>query len=387
MRSLGAALGAVLLLVLAACAPTAPSGVPRFSPARFTDLPGWDADRVDEALTALRRSCARIAALDPARPLGPAAYGTAGAWQPACARLPAGADTAAARGFLESAFVPVALADGPSAEGLFTGYFEPLLQGSRARGGAFQTPLLARPADLVGVELGQFREAWRGERIAGRVVDGTLRPYDTRAEIEAGSLGARAAPLAWVDDPVDAFFLHIQGSGRVRLAEGGELRLGFAGQNGHAYVPIGRLLAERGEIPRDQVSMPSIRHWLATHPAEGRRLMHENPSYVFFRELKGEGPLGAQGVPLTPGRSLAVDPSFVAYGVPVWLDAEDPLSAQARVRRLMVAQDTGGAIRGPVRGDVFWGFGKEAADRAGLMKSRGGYWLLLPRDVQPPQAR
>lgn len=380
-RRLGAALGTALLFLLAACAPPPPSGVASFSAARFSELPGWEADRLDEALVALRRSCARIAALDPARPLGPAAFGTAGAWQPVCARLPAAADLAEAKSFLEGSFVPVALADGPNREGLFTGYYEPLLTGSRARGGRFQTPLLARPADLVAVELGQFRDAWRGERIAGRVVDGALRPYDTRAQIDAGSLGARAAPLAWVDDPVDAFFLHIQGSGRVRLAEGGELLLGFAGQNGHAYVPIGRVLAERGALARDQVSMQSIRAWLAENPDRAMEILHTNPSYVFFRELQGEGPLGSEGVALTPGRSLAVDRNHVAMGVPIWLDSEDPIDAGARVRRLLVAQDTGGAIRGVVRGDVFWGAGAEAAERAGRMRARGRIWVLLPQEV------
>jgi membrane-bound lytic murein transglycosylase A len=381
MRRLAWTLWAGLLLLAGACAPTAPTGVPQFTAARFADLPGWDGDRLDEALVALRRSCVRIAGLEPGRPLGAAAYGTAAAWQAACRQLPAAADGEAARRYLEAVFVPVALSDGPSAEGLFTGYYEPLLQGSRARGGAFQTPLLARPADLVAVELGQFRTAWRGERIAGRVVDGALRPYDTRADIDAGSLGARAVPLAWVDDPVDAFFLHIQGSGRVALAEGGELRLGFAGQNGHAYVPIGRVLVERGALPREQVSMQSIRAWLAANPAAAQEILHANPSYVFFRELTGEGPLGSEGVALTPGRSLAVDRTHVAMGVPVWLDAEDPLDPAARLRRLTVAQDTGGAIRGIVRGDLFWGAGAEAAERAGRMRSRGRVWLLLPPQV------
>lgn len=383
MRAFGAALGALALL-LAACAPTPPAGVAAFSPARFDDLAGWGEDRLEEALVALRRSCARLAALDPARPLGPAAFGTAGAWQPACAALPTGADTVTARSFLERSFVPVALSDGASRDGLFTGYYEPLLIGSLARGGRYQTPLLAPPPDLVAVELGQFREAWRGERIAGRVVDGTLRPYDTRAQIDAGSLDARTRALAWVDDPIDAFFLHIQGSGRVRLADGGELRLGFAGQNGHAYVPIGRVLVERGALARDQVSMQSIRAWLAENPDRMREILHANPSYIFFREVQGDGPLGSEGVALTPGRSLAVDRTHVALGVPVWLDAEDPLDAQMRVRRLLVAQDTGGAIRGVVRGDVFWGAGQEAAERAGRMRSRGRVWILLPRELAQP---
>ncbi len=371
-------------------APAAPAAEFRLTPARFADLPGWAADDQSAALPALKRSCGRIAAQDPARPVGPDGLaGKAGDWRPICAaaaQLPAG-DAAAARRFFEARFRPWRAADRDDPEGLFTGYYEPLLAGARTRGGHYVVPLMRRPGDLVEVDLGQFRPALKGQRIAGRVDGGRLRPYADRAEIEAGALAGRGLELLWVDDAVDAFFLHIQGSGRVRLADGSVVRVGYEAQNGHAYVPIGRLLADRGQIPRDQVSMPSIRAWLAAHPAEGRRLMHENPSYVFFRELKGDGPIGAQGVALTPGRSLAVDPGFVAYGLPVWLDAEDPVARGARIRRLMVAQDTGGAIRGPVRGDVFWGFGAEAAERAGLMKSRGGYWLLLPRDVRPPQAR
>ena len=378
---LAAALAALLLLALAACAPTAPTGVARLSPASFRDLPGWDADRVAEALPALARSCERIRRLPDDRVLGPAAYGRAGEWRPACAALPARADEATARAFLEAEFRPLALSDGGQAEGLFTGYYEPLLRGSRRQGGAFRTPLLARPDDMVAVELGQFREAWRGERLVGRVVDGTLRPYEGRAEIEAGALSGRARPIAWVDDPVDAFFLQIQGSGRVALAEGGEMRVGYAAQNGHGYVPVGRILAERGEIPREQVSMQSIRAWMARDAKAAQDLMNANPSYVFFRELTGDGPIGSEGVALVPGRSLAVDRAHVALGVPVWLDAQDPLDEAKRVRRLLVAQDTGGAIRGVVRGDVFWGTGEEAAERAGRMRSRGRTWVLLPRDV------
>jgi membrane-bound lytic murein transglycosylase A len=299
----------------------------------------------------------------------------------ACAALPARADEATARAFLEAEFRPLALSDGGEAEGLFTGYYEPLLRGSRRQGGAFRTPLLARPDDMVAVELGQFREAWRGERVVGRVVDGALRPYESRAEIEGGALSGRARPLAWVDDPVDAFFLQIQGSGRVALAEGGEMRVGYAAQNGHGYVPVGRILADRGEIPREQVSMQSIRAWMARDARAAQDLMNANPSYVFFRELTGDGPIGSEGVALVPGRSLAVDRAHVALGVPVWLDAQDPLDEARRVRRLLVAQDTGGAIRGVVRGDVFWGAGEEAAERAGRMRSRGRTWVLLPRDL------
>ncbi len=380
MRGLFRSLLAALVLALAGCAAPRPSGTISVVRHEFANLPGWSVDRIDQAMVALNRSCRRITALPPERPLGPAVFGTAGEWQPACvsgAAIPAG-DNAAARAFIERHFTPLAVLDGDATEGLFTGYFEPLLRGSRTRGGNFQTPLHARPDDLVTVELGRFREAWRSERIAGRVVDGALTPYDTRAEIDQGSLARRARVLAWVADPIDAFFLHIQGSGRVVLAEGGELRAGFAAQNGHAYVPIGRVLIERGVLTREQVSMQSIRTWLAGHPEEARAVLHANPSYVFFRELTGDGPLGSEGVALTPGRSLAVDRTQIAMGAPIWLDAEDPLDPDRRLQRLLVAQDTGGAIRGIVRGDVFWGAGEEAAERAGKMRARGRFWVLLP---------
>jgi membrane-bound lytic murein transglycosylase A len=211
-----------------------------------------------------------------------------------------------------------------------------------------------------------------------------LRPYENRAAIESGALRGRGLEMLWVDDPVDAFFLQIQGSGRVMLEDGTSLRIGYAGQNGHPYVAIGRELIARGALTREAVSMPAIRDWLRANPQEADAVMNRNPSFVFFRELDGDGPVGAQGVALTPGRSLAVDRSFVPYGVPVWLDAEDPVDGEVRVQRLLVAQDTGGAIRGPVRGDVFWGHGPEAEHRAGLMKSRGRYFLLLPKTVTPP---
>lgn len=311
--------------------------------------------------------------------LGPAAFGPAGAWRRACGALLAAA--APLREILETEFQPVAVTDGDQASGLFTGYYEPELRGSRLRGGPYQAPIYALPADLVSVDLGLFRESWRGERLAGRVVEGRLRPYETRSEIEDGALQRQAKALAWVDDRVDAFFLQIQGSGRILLADGGTMRVGFAGQNGHPYVPIGRLLVERGELSREKVSMQSIRQWLADNPARADALMRANPSYVFFREILGDGPLGSEGVALTPGRSLAVDRSQIALGVPVWLDAEDPLDPTQRVRRLLVAQDTGGAIRGIVRGDVFWGSGMLAAERAGRMRSQGRYWVFLPRAV------
>ncbi|MEX2454364.1 MAG: MltA domain-containing protein, partial [Rhodospirillaceae bacterium] len=208
-------------------------------------------------------------------------------------------------------------------------------------------------------------------------------PYHDRGGIEAGALRGRSLELAWVDSAADAFFLHIQGSGRIRLPDGSILRVGYADANGHVYTAIGRDLIARGAIPREEMSMQAIRTWLAAHPDEGIELMRSNRSFVFFRELTGPGPVGAQGVPLTPGRSLAVDRNLLPLGVPVWLDTTLPDANGTPFRRLMVAQDTGGAIRGAVRGDVFWGAGAEAADRAGKMKQTGRYWLLRPRSPAP----
>ena len=356
-------------------------------PAAFADLPGWAEDDLAEALPALRASCARIAALKAEASLGPG--GTAGEWKDFCAGAAAlPPDRAAIRAFLEARAAPLLATSNGAAEGLFTGYYEPLLDGARTPGGRYSVPLLARPDDLVTVELGRFRDGLKGERIAGRIDGGALVPYPDRAAIAKGALGDRARPLVWLADPVDAFFLHIQGSGRVALAEGGEMRVGYAAQNGHPYVAIGRELVRRGALPKDGVNMPAIKDWLAAHPGEAAGVLDANPSYVFFRELPMpdgpvDGPPGAENVPLSAGRSLAVDRKFMALGLPLWLDTTVPAAdgSLLPLRRLMMAQDTGGAIRGPVRGDVFWGRGPEAERRAGAMKQPGRYWLIVPKAV------
>ncbi|HYM02685.1 MAG TPA: murein transglycosylase A, partial [Stellaceae bacterium] len=345
----------VFLALLAACTPRPPPPDKlTLAPASFADLAGWQQEDFAGALGAFGRSCARLLKRPETTALGIA--GTVADWRAPCAALAAleGNDAAAARRFFETWFTPWKAGNNGKAEGLFTGYYEPELSGARAPGGRFQTPLLRRPPDLVMVELGLFRPAWRGERIAGRVVEGRLKPYESRAEIERGALDRYHLGWLWVDDPIDAFFLQIQGSGRVRLADGSEVRVGYDGQNGHPYVAIGKLLADRGVLERDAVSMQAIRAWIKANPEPGKALMAENPSYVFFRELDGDGPIGSEGAVLTAGRSLAVDRDFVPLGVPLWLDAG---AGAERLQRLVVAQDTGGAIRGPVRGDVFWGFG------------------------------
>jgi len=266
-------------------------------------------------------------------------------------------DDAAARRFFETSFIPLSVADYGTREGLFTGYYEIELNGSQQRRGRYQTPIYRRPPEF-----------------------GAAARY-TRAEIEDGALSGRGLELLWVDDPIDAFFLEIQGSGRVRLRNGGMVRVGYDGQNGQPYVPVGRLLVERGVISRPEATMMKIRDWMNDHPEAGAALRRENPSYVFFRELPGDGPIGAEGVVLTAERSIAIDRAFIALGVPIWVEAEERFASAESVRRLVVAQDIGGAIKGPVRGDLFWGTGSAAAARAGVMNARGRYYLLLPRDV------
>ena len=236
------------------------------------------------------------------------------------------------------------------------------------------------------MDLGSFRDDLAGRRVAGRVEAGRLRPYADRAEIDRGALAGRGLELVWVEDLVDLFFLHIQGSGRIDLAGGGFVRVGYAGQNGHPYTAIGRELVVRGELEPEDVSMQSIRRWLMAHPESVPEIFATNPSYVFFRRLEGDGPLGALSVALTPERSLAVDRSHLPLGAPLSVETTLPPEGPengAPWRRLTIAQDTGGAIRGPLRGDLFWGAGARAAEIAGRMRQPARLWLLLPETVDP----
>ena len=376
---------ALLTTALAACVQPKPPAPPPdhlvLTPASFDDLKGWASDGVGEALAAFKKSCARRARFADDAAVGPQGMaGKVGDWRPPCTAAASvdERDDAAARGFFVTWFQPYRCANNQTTDGLFTGYYEPELKGSRTRGPGFETPLMKRPPDLVAVDLGDFRADWRGERIAGRVVDGRLKPYETRAQIDAGALDRLNLGFLWVDDPVAAFFLQVQGSGRIDLPDGSQVRVGFDGQNGQPYVAIGRVMIERGLLDRESATMPRIRAWLAAHPAETRGILDANPSYVFFREIAGEGPIGSEGVALTSGRSLAVDTKFLPLGAPFWLDAA---ADDGAIERLLIAQDTGGAIRGPVRGDVFWGHGPDAERRAGTMRSHGGYFLLLPKTV------
>jgi membrane-bound lytic murein transglycosylase A len=329
----------------------------------FAQLQGWANDTLSTAILAFLKSCDQFLTLSDAAPLDArpsvADYGPVGAWRSLCeaaGELPP-QDTVAAHRFFETSFIPLSVADYGSSEGLFTGYFEIELNGSRQQQGRYQIPIYRRPAEA---------------EAAARY---------SRAEIEDGALAGRGLELLWVDDPIDAFFLEIQGSGRIRLRNGGALRVGYDGQNGKPYVPVGRLLVERGVMPRSETTMMTIRDWMDRHPEAGAALRRENPSYVFFHEVQGDGPIGAEDVVLTAERSLAVDRSFIALGVPIWLEADERFASAAPVRRLVVAQDTGGAIKGPIRGDLFWGTGSAATLRAGVMNAQGRYYLLLPRAV------
>lgn len=387
----------IMLGTLTSCAFVETAKGPiHLTPARFADLEGWSSDDHHETLAAFKISCEKnmlrkAPGTGIGRHLGDGYFlgGTALDWQEPCqsAILLSERETpvtkAEAKEFFEKWFAPWHVLSPTGRNGLFTGYFEPRLVGSRTKQRSYQTPILARPDDLVMVNLGDFRSDFEGRRIAGRVKQGRLYPYEDRAQIENGELPPESFdPIVWVDDPVDAFFLHIQGSGQVVLEDETVVRVGYAGQNGHPYYAIGRELVKRGALRRDNVSLESIQNWLRANPGHLKSVLNTNQSYVFFRELDIAGPIGAEGVPLTPGRSLAIDNTRIPYGVPVWIDTEPPVKEAFRVQRLMVAQDTGGAIKGTVRGDVFWGSGVLARQYAGEMQSEGQKWLLLPKTVE-----
>lgn len=352
----------------------------------FEDLPGWQEDDLTAALEPFRRSCAVFLRWPPERAVAPTEVGgVAGDWHGVCQEaMNLEADNAALRHFWESRFVPLSVRSGVSPVGLFTGYYEPLLRGSRHRHAPYVVPLYRRPSELIDLDLGAFRPSLKGQRLAGVLRGRRLEPFADRAAISEGALRGRGLELVWVDNPVDAFFLHIQGSGRIQLEEGGSMRVGYAGQNGHIYTAIGRELVSRGEMLPGEVTMQSLRRWLELNPEKSASILASNASFVFFRELEGRGPVGSLGVVLTAERSLAVDRSLLPLGAPFFLEAMAPqagASAERRLRRLLVAQDTGGAIRGAVRGDIFWGAGDEALDVAGRMKHKGRYWILLPKDL------
>ena len=345
-------------------------------------IAGWaDADH-QAALMTFKRSCAEIEAAGQAFQRKVAYGGTREDWRAICGRLKTAGD---ARRFFEESFSPLIVRDPDRPQGLFTGYYEPEAEGSRTPGGPYRVPLYAKPADLVDFDASTAK---RLGLAYGRKVDGKAEAYYTRREIEEGALEGRGLELVWLKDWADAFFIQVQGSGRVRLPDGKVMRLAYAAKTGLPYTAIGGVLAERGILPRDAVSMQTIRAWMRGHPKPARELMWENKSFVFFREnTAGDqelGPPGAQEVPLTPLHSLAVDHSLWMFGTPVWLDTQAPKGESGKLvpfRALLVAQDTGTAIKGHARGDVFWGAGEDAALTAGQMKSPGRMIVLLPKTL------
>jgi membrane-bound lytic murein transglycosylase A len=371
------------LALLVACTstrqPTTAQPTARFEPVSWAKLPGWRTDDALAAWPALIASCNVIHA----RP----------EWQAFCGSVVAASpgDSEFVRGFLEQHLQPFRISRVTGrkreAKGLITGYYEPLLMGSREKTERFATPLYKRPDDLLVVDLAALYPELKGKRVRGRLEGNKVVPYSSRAASREAP-GLAGHEIVWVDSVLDAFLLEVQGSGRVQLTSGETIRLQYEDQNGHPYRSIGKYLVDQGAMPLEAVNMPAIRAWLAANPARLREVLDSNPSVVFFREAALEdaavGPKGSLGVPLTAGRSIAVDARFVPLGAPLFLATTAP-DTGAPLQRLVVAQDTGGAIAGPVRADMFFGFGAAAGEQAGLMKQDGEMWLLWPRGAVPPR--
>jgi membrane-bound lytic murein transglycosylase A len=360
-----------------AAEPAAPATV-RFEAVKWSKLPGWKADDALAAWPAIVSTCHVLE--------------KRAEWQSFCASVMAASpmDAAFVRGLLEQQLTPYRIervtGRKRQRQGLVTGYYEPLLHGARERSEVYATPLYRPPEDLLIVDLASVIPELKGKRVRGRLEGNKVVPYYSRA-------GTRAAPglagheIVWIDNALDAFMLEVQGSGRVQLASGETIRLQYADQNGHPYRSIGRYLADQGVMSIDQVNMAAIRTWLAANPARVNEVLDSNPSVVFFNEAPLDdpsiGPKGAQGMPLTAGRSIAIDPKFLPLGAPMFLSTTQP-GSDSPLQRLVVAQDTGGAIRGPVRADLFFGFGSDAGTQAGMMKNDLEMWLLWPRGAPPP---
>ena len=406
-RRAAGALGLLLALAvsLAACAtlreppgPHAATGPEGLRAVSFAALPGWNEDHPARSLAAFVRGCGELLYLPPDQALGgagPAATlgGKAGDWTAAClaARAVRPADDAAARAYFAAWFQPYEVEAGGAGRAEIGGYYEPEAAGALTESAAFRVPLLARPRDLVRVDPAAMAPpagaSAPARPIFGRLDHGRLVPYYTRAEIDAGALRADHLAIAWLADPLAAYLMQVEGFGRVRLADGQMLRVGFAGQNGRPYVPIGKVMAARGMIGADAVDLAHIRAWLAAHPALAQGVLDANPNYVFFRLLGNipprQGAPGALGVPLTPRRSLAVDRAFIPLGAPVFLATTDPLSGRPW-RRMMLAQDLSGSVRGALRADVYFGWGRAASRAAGRPPRAGRLYLLLPRQSPRP---
>lgn len=350
-------------------APAAPAGVLTATAAGLVPGPAFDTlplsdEAAARALVAYRLSCPSLV-----RRTDNSGLTRGSDWQPSCDAAKSWPDSDA-RGFFARWFETVQVADGKAQA---TGYYEPEIAGSRHKRPGYDVPVYAKPDDIIEVDLGQFSAELKGKKIRGRVAGKMFLPYFDRREIDQGALAGRGLEIAWAADPVELFFLQIQGSGRLRGPDGQVIRIGFAGQNGREYTGIGALMRDRGLLQPGKASMQGIMAYLREHPDEGREIMWENKSYVFFQELKGAGPNGSLGLPVTGQASAAVDPKFIPLGAPVFLSMD-----RAEANGLWIAQDTGGAIKGPNRVDTFWGAGDDARAIAGGMNARGVAWLLLP---------
>lgn len=367
----------------------------KFVPVTYDALPGWANDGMQSVWKAFINNCKGL--MRPvAGGLTMPARATPRVWQPVCAAaqqqgLDAQADTASVRRFIEQHLQPWRVLDaaGKPARNTVTGYYEPLVQAARQRGGEYQWPLYEAPDDLLTIDLGDVYPELAGKRVRGKLQGNRVVPYDTRAEIAADA--ARQPPaIVWVNDPVEAFFLQIQGSGRAQLPDGTMIRLAYADHNGRPYASIGQWLVNQGELTLSQASMANIKAWATRNPHRVQEMLNANPAMVFFREEAitdaDLGPKGAYGIPLAARRAIAVDPTFVPLGSPVFLSTTMPGSQQP-LRRLVFAQDTGAAIKGAARADFYWGFGDDAGALAGRMKQPGDMWVLWPKGAGAPSAR
>jgi membrane-bound lytic murein transglycosylase A len=340
----------------------------------WSALTGWRDDDLLPAWQAFQKSCLALSK----QPV----------WKASCqqASLLKQPDNAAVRKFFETHFMPYQIINTDNTqEGLVTGYYEPLLKGSRKPSNRYRFPIYAAPDDLLTIDLGAAYPELKDLRLRGRLDGRKVVPFHSRADIMNNPKLLDGYELLWVEDEVELFFLHVQGSGRIVFDNGEVMKVGFADQNGYPYNSIGKLLVERGELPLEKASMQGIKQWGQQNPKKLPELLQQNARYVFFRELPSDlsGPIGALGVPLTAGRSIAIDPQSIPQGAPVFLSTTWP-NTNKPLNRLMVAQDVGGAIKGGVRADFFWGFGHEAGIQAGKMKQSGKMWVLLPRDYQFP---
>lgn len=352
--------------------PESPRG--RLEKAAWEALPNFASDNPADALAAFQQSCTVLKAKNE--------------WQDPCSRaisLPVNAKAEVILQFFREHFDPFRVINIDDTEtGLVTGYYEPLLRGSRTRTPVYRFPIYAAPQDLITVDLSEVYPDLKFRRLRGRLVGNKLVPYLERGEIDSDPAPLRGLEIAYVDNAVELFFLEIQGSGQIQLPDGSRMRVGYADQNGHPFRSLAGLLIRRGEIKAERASMQGIKEWARRYPSRVQKFMNANPSFVFFKELPGDlgGPIGTLGVPLTAERSIAVDPRVIPLGVPVFLSTTFPGSKQA-LNRLMVAQDTGGAINGAVRADFYWGFGDDAGAQAGRMKQPGRMWVLLPKSYDP----